>query len=107
VCNANSISRAVGEGKLVLVVDVLLVEHQHRVLVDTGVDLGDLGRGQRLAHIDAFNLAAKHGPIWQILMGITGVPITAAVILRVGDRGVSTAGPRCPFNSPHLAPCSA
>ncbi len=53
------LAQTAGKGELLLVVDVLIVEHQHRVSVHAGMDVGDLGGGQRLAHVDALDLAGK------------------------------------------------
>jgi hypothetical protein len=46
-----------GEGHLLLVGDVLVVEHQHRVFVHGGLDLACFGLGERLAQIEAGHLA--------------------------------------------------
>ena len=53
------LAEAAGEGELLLVVDVLVVEHQHRVSVHAGMDRGDLGGGEGAAHVDAGDLAGK------------------------------------------------
>ena len=61
--------RLMGEGELLLVVELLVVEDEHGVLVHAGVDGRDLVRGQRLGQVDAFHfrgearadLAGDHG----------------------------------------------
>ena len=47
------------ERHLLLVGEVLVVEHQHGILVHAGLDGRHVLRRQRLAHIDARNLAEK------------------------------------------------
>ena len=49
------------EFDLLVVGDVLIVEHQHRVTVHAGIDRGSLLAGQRLSQIDAGHLAGEHG----------------------------------------------
>jgi hypothetical protein len=48
-----------GEGELLLVVDRLVVEHEHRVPVHSGMDRRHLIRGQRLGHVDAFHFGGE------------------------------------------------
>ena len=47
------------EAHLLLVVDVLVVEDQHRVFVHGGLDLARLIRCERLSQVEARNLADK------------------------------------------------
>ena len=44
---------ALGERQLLLVGEVLAVEHQHRIPVHSGIDGGDVGGRQRLGQIKA------------------------------------------------------
>src|ERR1700730_18898338 len=48
-----------GKGQLLLVIDVLVAEQQHRIFVHAGLDIGGLLRRQRLSQIDAGDLAEK------------------------------------------------
>ena len=47
------------EGELLVVGEALVVKHQHRVLVHSGVNCTDLTGGKRLRKIDAGNLSGK------------------------------------------------
>ena len=55
------LAQALGEGELLGVVDLLVVEHQHGVLVHAGMDRRHLVRRQRLAHVDAVDFACEAG----------------------------------------------
>src|SRR5258708_5342212 len=48
-----------GKGQLLFVRDVLVAEQQHSIFVHAGFDVAGLLRRQRLAQIDAGNLAEK------------------------------------------------
>ena len=56
------VPEALGEGELLLVVDVLVVKDEHRVLVHAGMDRVHLFLGQRLGHVHAFNLGGEARP---------------------------------------------
>ena len=47
------------ESELLIVGEALVVKHQHRVLIHSGVNCTDLTGGKRLRKIDAGNLSAK------------------------------------------------
>jgi hypothetical protein len=53
------LAQAPGEGELLGIIDVLLAKHQHGVAVHAGVDRCHLVLGERLAHVDALDLARK------------------------------------------------
>ncbi len=56
------VAQALGEGELLGVVDLLVVEYQHGIPVHAGVDRRHLVRCQRLAHVDALDFAREAGP---------------------------------------------
>ena len=47
------------ESELLIVGEALVVKHQHRVLIHSGVNCTDLTGGKRLRKIDAGNLSGK------------------------------------------------
>src|SRR2546423_3428910 len=49
------------ERHLLIVCDVLVAEHQHRIAIHAGIDRGSLLARQRLAQVDARNLADEYG----------------------------------------------
>ena len=51
--------QALGEGELLGVREVLVVEHQDGVLVHAGMNCGDVRGRQRLRQVDAGDLARK------------------------------------------------
>ena len=53
------LAQAAGEGELLRVVDLLVVEHQHGVPVHPGVDGRDVLGGQRLGHVDALDFGGE------------------------------------------------
>ena len=55
------LAQALREGELLRVVDLLVAEHQHGVLVHAGMDRRHLVRRQRPAHVDAVDLAREAG----------------------------------------------
>ena len=63
------LAETAGEGELLLVVDVLIVEDEDGVFVHAGMDVGDFLRRERPAHIDACDLA---GEAWADLADIDG-----------------------------------
>ena len=55
--------QAAAEDELLVVVDLLVVEHQHAELVHAGVDGGDFVLRERLAQVEAGDFAGKEGAI--------------------------------------------
>src|SRR4029453_105634 len=53
------LAQALGEGELLVVGDVLIMENQHRVLVHAGVNRRHLVCSQGLGHVDAFDLGGE------------------------------------------------
>src|SRR6476661_5596720 len=53
------LAETAGEGELLLVIDVLIAEDEDSVPVHTGMNVGDLFRRERPAHVDAFDLTGE------------------------------------------------
>ncbi len=56
------VTQAAREGQLLLVVERLVVEDQHRVAVHAGVDLRDLLGGERAGQVETVDLGGEAGP---------------------------------------------
>ena len=67
------LAEAAGKSELLLVVDILIAEDEDGIFVHAGMDVGDVLRRERPAHIDAFDLAGKAGADLTDMTGIGGL----------------------------------